>query len=88
MADATFQSLVCFFIPYLVSRHVTQAFLSVSSSDRHTRDATVLQAYYDSDTDVFTWGTPITAIALFTFLLHLGIETRTWVRAVGMGRRC
>ncbi|XP_047593338.1 phospholipid-transporting ATPase VA isoform X3 [Lutra lutra] len=58
MADAAFQSLVCFFIPYL--------------------------AYYDSDTDVFTWGTPITAIALFTFLLHLGIETKTWVRAVGM----
>ncbi|XP_045304881.1 phospholipid-transporting ATPase VA isoform X2 [Leopardus geoffroyi] len=52
MADAAFQSLVCFFIPYL--------------------------AYYDSDTDVFTWGTPITAIALFTFLLHLGIETKTW----------
>uniref|UniRef100_A0A673U4U0 Phospholipid-transporting ATPase n=1 Tax=Suricata suricatta TaxID=37032 RepID=A0A673U4U0_SURSU len=53
MADAAFQSLVCFFIPYL--------------------------AYYDSDTDMFTWGTPITAIALFTFLLHLGIETKTWV---------
>ncbi|XP_054550775.1 phospholipid-transporting ATPase VA isoform X2 [Talpa occidentalis] len=52
MADAAFQSLVCFFIPYL--------------------------AYYDSDTDVFTWGTPITAIALFTILLHLGIETKTW----------
>ncbi|XP_015441182.1 probable phospholipid-transporting ATPase VA [Pteropus alecto] len=52
MADAAFQSLVCFFIPYL--------------------------AYYDSDTDVFTWGTPITAIALLTFLLHLGIETKTW----------
>nr|CAI9696669.1 unnamed protein product [Rangifer tarandus platyrhynchus] len=52
MADAAFQSLVCFFIPYL--------------------------AYYDSDTDIFTWGTPITAIALFTFLLHLGIETKTW----------
>uniref|UniRef100_A0A8C9M5V2 Phospholipid-transporting ATPase n=1 Tax=Panthera tigris altaica TaxID=74533 RepID=A0A8C9M5V2_PANTA len=52
MADAAFQSLICFFIPYL--------------------------AYYDSDTDVFTWGTPITAIALFTFLLHLGIETKTW----------
>ncbi|XP_054417916.1 phospholipid-transporting ATPase VA [Pteronotus mesoamericanus] len=52
MADAAFQSLVCFFIPYL--------------------------AYYDSDTDVFTWGTPVTAIALFTFLLHLGIETKTW----------
>ncbi|XP_024622174.1 probable phospholipid-transporting ATPase VA [Neophocaena asiaeorientalis asiaeorientalis] len=52
MADAAFQSLVCFFIPYL--------------------------AYHDSDTDMFTWGTPITAIALFTFLLHLGIETKTW----------
>ncbi|KAM5207294.1 phospholipid-transporting ATPase VA isoform 1-T1 [Hipposideros larvatus] len=52
MADAAFQSLICFFIPYL--------------------------AYYDSDTDVFTWGTPITTIALLTFLLHLGIETKTW----------
>ncbi|XP_032115853.1 probable phospholipid-transporting ATPase VA isoform X1 [Sapajus apella] len=52
MADAAFQSLVCFFIPYL--------------------------AYYDSDVDLFTWGTPITTIALLTFLLHLGIETRTW----------
>ncbi|KAM8780695.1 phospholipid-transporting ATPase VA-like [Rhynchonycteris naso] len=52
MADAAFQSLVCFFIPYL--------------------------AYYDTDADVFTWGTPVTAIALLTFLLHLGIETKTW----------
>ncbi|XP_012503446.1 PREDICTED: probable phospholipid-transporting ATPase VA [Propithecus coquereli] len=52
MVDAAFQSLVCFFIPYL--------------------------AYYNSDVDLFTWGTHITAIALFTFLLHLGIETRTW----------
>ncbi|XP_055463485.1 phospholipid-transporting ATPase VA [Psammomys obesus] len=52
MVDAAFQSLVCFYIPYL--------------------------AYYDSDVDVFTWGTPVTAIALFTFLLHLGIETKTW----------
>ncbi|XP_029419656.1 probable phospholipid-transporting ATPase VA isoform X2 [Nannospalax galili] len=52
MVDAAFQSLVCFFIPYL--------------------------AYYDSDVDVFTWGTPVTAIALLTFLLHLGIETKTW----------
>ncbi|XP_063105905.1 phospholipid-transporting ATPase VA isoform X4 [Cavia porcellus] len=52
MVDAAFQSLVCFFIPYM--------------------------AYYDSDVDMFTWGTPITAIALLTFLLHLGIETKTW----------
>ncbi|XP_072868083.1 phospholipid-transporting ATPase VA isoform X2 [Chlorocebus sabaeus] len=55
MADATFQSLVCFSIPYL--------------------------AYYDSNVDLFTWGTPIVTIALLTFLLHLGIETKTWVSA-------
>ncbi|XP_075901720.1 phospholipid-transporting ATPase VA isoform X2 [Nelusetta ayraudi] len=35
-------------------------------------------AYADSDVDLFTWGTPITTIALFTILVHLGIETKTW----------
>uniref|UniRef100_A0A672GQK1 Phospholipid-transporting ATPase n=1 Tax=Salarias fasciatus TaxID=181472 RepID=A0A672GQK1_SALFA len=35
-------------------------------------------AYADSDVDLFTWGTPITTIALLTILLHLGIETKTW----------
>uniref|UniRef100_A0A3P9JG78 Phospholipid-transporting ATPase n=1 Tax=Oryzias latipes TaxID=8090 RepID=A0A3P9JG78_ORYLA len=35
-------------------------------------------AYTDSDVDLFTWGTPITTIALLTILLHLGIETKTW----------
>uniref|UniRef100_A0A8C1LMC1 Phospholipid-transporting ATPase n=1 Tax=Cyprinus carpio TaxID=7962 RepID=A0A8C1LMC1_CYPCA len=35
--------------------------------------------YVDSDVDLFTWGTPITTLALFTILLHLGIETKTWV---------
>nr|XP_019936884.1 PREDICTED: probable phospholipid-transporting ATPase VA [Paralichthys olivaceus] len=35
-------------------------------------------AYSDSDVDLFTWGTPITSLALFTILLHLGIETKTW----------
>uniref|UniRef100_A0AAQ5ZX12 Phospholipid-transporting ATPase n=1 Tax=Amphiprion ocellaris TaxID=80972 RepID=A0AAQ5ZX12_AMPOC len=35
-------------------------------------------AYADSDMDLFTWGTPITTLALFTILLHLGIETKTW----------
>lgn len=38
------------------------------------------QAYADSDVDLFTWGTPITTLALFTILVHLGIETKTWVR--------
>uniref|UniRef100_A0A4W3JJI6 Phospholipid-transporting ATPase n=1 Tax=Callorhinchus milii TaxID=7868 RepID=A0A4W3JJI6_CALMI len=52
MFDALYQSLVCFFIPYLV--------------------------YVDSDVDVFTWGTPITTLALFTVLMHLCIETKTW----------
>ncbi|XP_016124310.1 probable phospholipid-transporting ATPase VA [Sinocyclocheilus grahami] len=41
-------------------------------------------AYVDSDVDLFTWGTPITTLALFTILLHLGIETKTWERQPGM----
>ncbi|XP_077572300.1 phospholipid-transporting ATPase VA [Stigmatopora nigra] len=35
-------------------------------------------AYADSDVDLFTWGTPITTIAVLTILLHLGVETKTW----------
>uniref|UniRef100_A0A8C4HCP1 Phospholipid-transporting ATPase n=1 Tax=Dicentrarchus labrax TaxID=13489 RepID=A0A8C4HCP1_DICLA len=35
-------------------------------------------AYADSDVDLFTWGTPFTTLALFTILVHLGIETKTW----------
>ncbi|XP_041115850.1 phospholipid-transporting ATPase VA-like [Polyodon spathula] len=35
-------------------------------------------AYADSDVDLFTWGTPVTTLALFTILMHLGIETKTW----------
>uniref|UniRef100_A0A8C5BAN5 Phospholipid-transporting ATPase n=1 Tax=Gadus morhua TaxID=8049 RepID=A0A8C5BAN5_GADMO len=35
-------------------------------------------AYAGSDVDLFTWGTPITTLALITILLHLGIETKTW----------
>ncbi|NXY84173.1 AT10A ATPase, partial [Alcedo cyanopectus] len=34
--------------------------------------------YHDSEVDVFSWGTPITTIALFTIILHLAIETKTW----------
>ncbi|XP_029298101.1 probable phospholipid-transporting ATPase VB [Cottoperca gobio] len=50
--DAFYQSLVCFFIPYLV--------------------------YQDSDIDVFTFGTPLNTISLFTILLHLSIEIKAW----------
>ncbi|XP_069553168.1 phospholipid-transporting ATPase VB [Brachyistius frenatus] len=50
--DAFYQSLVCFFIPYL--------------------------AYQDSDIDVFTFGTPLNTISLFTILLHLSIEIKVW----------
>ncbi|XP_074530462.1 phospholipid-transporting ATPase VB [Halichoeres trimaculatus] len=52
MLDAFYQSLVCFFIPYLV--------------------------YQDSDIDVFTFGTPLNTISLFTILLHLSIEIKAW----------
>lgn len=41
------------------------------------------QAYADSDVDLFTWGTPITTLALFTILVHLGVETKTWVKKLG-----
>ncbi|XP_044861083.1 phospholipid-transporting ATPase VA [Mauremys mutica] len=34
--------------------------------------------YYDSEVDLFSWGTLITTIALFTIILHLAIETKTW----------
>ncbi|KAG8579107.1 hypothetical protein GDO81_010719 [Engystomops pustulosus] len=34
--------------------------------------------FYDTDIDLFTWGTPIVTCALFTIMLHLGIETKTW----------
>lgn len=43
----------------------------------------LFQAYADSDVDLFTWGTPITTLALFTILVHLGIETKTWVKKLG-----
>lgn len=92
MIDAFYQSLVCFFIPYFVSllfnpRH------SMPCPVHSTRCAYPLcsfrpppcssQAYADSDVDLFTWGTPITTLALFTILVHLGIETKTWVRKLG-----
>ncbi|XP_025019387.1 probable phospholipid-transporting ATPase VA isoform X2 [Python bivittatus] len=34
--------------------------------------------YYDSNVDIFSWGTVITTVALFTVILHLAIETKTW----------
>lgn len=40
-----------------------------------------LQAYQDSDIDIFTFGTPINTISLFTILLHLSIEIKAWVSA-------
>ncbi|KAM6999983.1 phospholipid-transporting ATPase VB-like [Tautogolabrus adspersus] len=35
-------------------------------------------AYKDSDIDVFTFGTPLNTISLFTILLHLSIEIKAW----------
>ncbi|XP_073211990.1 phospholipid-transporting ATPase VB isoform X4 [Lepidochelys kempii] len=52
--DAFYQSLICFFVPYLT--------------------------YKDSDTDVFTFGTSINTISLFTILLHQALEMKTWTR--------
>lgn len=93
MIDAFYQSLVCFFIPYFVSlrlistmsvtrclpvdlTHLCLPFLLFSSFCPPCS----FQAYADSDVDLFTWGTPITTLALFIILVHLGIETKTWVK--------
>lgn len=37
------------------------------------------QVYRDSDIDIFTFGTPINTVSLFTILLHLSIEIKAWV---------
>lgn len=37
------------------------------------------QVYKDSDIDIFTFGTPINTVSLFTILLHLSIEIKAWV---------
>uniref|UniRef100_A0A3Q0R6B1 Phospholipid-transporting ATPase n=1 Tax=Amphilophus citrinellus TaxID=61819 RepID=A0A3Q0R6B1_AMPCI len=34
--------------------------------------------YQDSDIDMFTFGTPLNTTALFTILLHLSIEIKSW----------
>ncbi|XP_047441519.1 phospholipid-transporting ATPase VD isoform X2 [Mugil cephalus] len=36
--------------------------------------------YQGSDIDMFTFGTPLNTIALFTILLHLSIEVKSWTR--------
>eukprot|EP00079_Xenopus_tropicalis_P008511 XP_002931688.1 PREDICTED: probable phospholipid-transporting ATPase VA isoform X1 [Xenopus tropicalis] len=35
-------------------------------------------SFFDSDIDLFTWGTPIVTCALLTIMMHLGMETKTW----------
>ncbi|XP_069510371.1 phospholipid-transporting ATPase VB isoform X2 [Ambystoma mexicanum] len=52
LMDAFYQSLVCFFVPYLT--------------------------YRGSDIELISFGTPINTISLFTILLHLAIEIKTW----------
>uniref|UniRef100_A0A3Q0RBZ5 Phospholipid-transporting ATPase n=1 Tax=Amphilophus citrinellus TaxID=61819 RepID=A0A3Q0RBZ5_AMPCI len=39
--------------------------------------------YQDSDIDMFTFGTPLNTTALFTILLHLSIEIKSWVIMLG-----
>ncbi|KAL8211696.1 UNVERIFIED_CONTAM: hypothetical protein K2H54_013816 [Gekko kuhli] len=56
--EAFYQSLICFFVPYLV--------------------------YYDSDIDVFTFGTTVNTVSLFTILFHQALEIKTWTLFHGM----
>nr|XP_056703947.1 phospholipid-transporting ATPase VB [Euleptes europaea] len=50
--EAFYQSLICFFVPYLV--------------------------YFDSDIGVFTFGTTVNTVSLFTILFHQALEVKTW----------
>ncbi|XP_052006084.1 phospholipid-transporting ATPase VB [Xyrauchen texanus] len=50
--DAFYQSLVCFFIPYLT--------------------------YNGSDIGIYSFGTPMNTVSLFTIILHLAIEIKSW----------
>lgn len=43
------------------------------------------QVYQDSDIDIFTFGTPLNTVSLFTILLHLSIEIKAWVSTELMG---
>lgn len=36
-------------------------------------------AFWDSDVDVWVFGTTITSSCLFTMLLHCAIEIKSWV---------
>ncbi|CAB1324988.1 unnamed protein product [Coregonus sp. 'balchen'] len=37
-----------------------------------------IKTYHGSDIDIYTFGTPINTVSLFTILLHLAIEIKTW----------
>lgn len=90
MLDAFYQSLACFFIPYLVRE--TFNLYKVASVMVHPLsyqlfysfvnvylECFLLQAYQGSDIDIFSFGTPLNTISLFTILLHLSIEIKAWV---------
>ncbi|EPY87242.1 phospholipid-transporting ATPase VB-like protein [Camelus ferus] len=80
IVDAFYQSLVCFFIPYLsfveAKAFGPRAHLTVSLSP--------LKTYKGSDIDVFTFGTPVNTISLATILLHQAMEMKTWTIIHGL----
>lgn len=75
---------MCFFIPYLVRKQFEPSTFVCERLFFVLFFALLLnyflpQVYKDSDIDIFTFGTPINTVSLFTILLHLSIEIKAWV---------
>lgn len=92
MLDAFYQSLVCFIVPYLVrivwlwlhiicDVELMMHYWSYSAGllSKTWQSVFLPQVYQDTDIDVFTFGTPLNTVSLFTILLHLSIEIKAWV---------
>lgn len=76
--DAFYQSLVCFFVPYFVSRLSAAHDLFLR---RHWFERCVVsQAFAGSDVAELSFGSPINASALLIILLQQVMESHTLVR--------
>lgn len=52
---------------------------TICSQVNKSMAASAFQAHYDSDIGVFTFGTTVNTVALFTILFHQALEVKTWV---------
>ena len=86
--DAFYQSLVCFFIPYMVRQSIVDSIHHELLRSNHSRYCLLIcdkdcisfsEAYAGSDVGVLAFGSPVNASALLIILLHQIIESHTLV---------